>query len=84
MSNSNTFSAKCVNYLQIKYTFFFYFFQFNEFLKETGGANVSWSDWQEVGKLSLDFREGLIKTASIRRISGSVGSSLENIRLKAD
>jgi hypothetical protein len=48
------------------------FFQFNEFLKETGGQELSWSDWQAVGKLSLDVRGDLIETESIRKISGSV------------
>ena len=47
-----------------------YFLQLNEFLKETGGSDLSWSDWQNVGKLSLDLRKDLIETKSIRRITG--------------
>jgi hypothetical protein len=35
---------------------YFLSFQLNEFLKETGGSDISWADWQTVGKLSLDLR----------------------------
>jgi hypothetical protein len=46
------------------------FFQVNDFLKETGGRSVNWTDLQEVGRLSLDVRKDLVETQSIRRITG--------------